>query len=56
MKTDAVQNINFMSHSLVETKKAMVMRLCTNSVIKPIKNYAQYMKEYGLDIIKDRKK
>ena len=56
MKIDAVQNINFTSHPLAETKKAMITRIRTNSIAKPIKNYAQYIKEYGLDKTKVGKK
>ena len=56
MNIDSIQNTNFTSHSLSETKKAMVTRIRTKSEIKPIKNYTQYMKEYGLDIVKVRKK
>lgn len=56
MKIDVVQNINFMSHSLAETKKVIVTRTSIKSAIKPIKNYTQYMKEYGLDIVKVGKK
>ena len=56
MKIDIVQNVNFTSHSLAETKKAMITRIRMESAIKPIKNYTQYLKEYGLDIVKVGKK
>lgn len=56
MRIDAVCNTNFSSKTVAIDKVNLVKIGNKKDIgIKPIKNFAQYIKEYGLDI-KSRKK
>lgn len=56
MRTNAVSNTNFSSRKTVVDKVTKIKISNKEFIgIKPIKNFAQYIREYGLDI-KTRKK